>query len=348
MREKEGNVLQSNEVVTAVGVLAIFVALGFLGQYMLGMLLQATKKGIQGIGAEFVPTAEYFIHVFIDVIICCLIIVMPVALLVGLAIIISVFAQTKGYFAKSPIKFKFSKLSPINGFKKLFSIQSAVGVLKGLLELTVIGVVLYTQISSRFNDFSRLGDCEPIQIVAYIADAIYSIAILIGVILVFVAAADYLFQWWQYEKNLKMSKQEIKDEYKQTEGDPQIKSKIKQKQREISQRRMMDEVPKADVVVRNPTHYAVALTYDISSATAAPMVVAKGQDALALKIIAVAEENNIYITENRPLARSLYESVEIGREIPQALFVAVATIIMEMYTAKGKRLVLPEAGDEAK
>lgn len=338
MREKEGSVLQSNEVVTAVAVLAAFVALGILGQFMIGMLMKAVTDGINNVGMEYTPNSEFFTNVFLNVLLYCGIIVLPIALIIGFVVILSVMAQTKGYFAKSPIKFKFSKLNPINGFRKLFSLQSAVGVLKGIIELAAIAIVLYTQIEARFSDLSKLGDFEPIQIVAYIADAIYSIAMLIGIILVFVAAADFLFQWWQYEKNLKMSKQEIKDEYKQTEGDPQIKSRIKQKQREISQRRMMEDVPSADVVVRNPTHYAVALTYDITSATAAPKVVAKGRDALALKIIEVAEANDVYITENRPLARSLYESVEIGSEIPSSMFVAVATIIMEMYNAKGKKI----------
>ena len=137
-----------------------------------------------------------------------------------------------------------------------------------------------------------------------------------------------------------MSKQEVKDEYKQIEGDPLIKSKIKQKQREISQRRMLQEVPESDVVVRNPTHYAVALKYDPENALSAPRVVAKGMDALALKIISVAEEHKVYITENRPLARSLYENVKLGEEIPPEMYSAVAVILTDMFNAKGIRPVI--------
>ena len=169
------------------------------------------------------------------------------------------------------------------------------------------------------------------------------------IVLVFVAAGDFLFQWWQFEKKLKMSKQEVKDEYKQIEGDPQIKSKIKQKQREISQRRMMQEVPSADVVVRNPTHYAVALkylNYEERDAFSAPRVVAKGQDALALKIVKVAEENNVYVTENRPLARSLYENVNLGAEIPPDMYQVVAEVLKEMFEARGIKPVFSAAAPD--
>ena len=156
------------------------------------------------------------------------------------------------------------------------------------------------------------------------------------VIFVFVAAGDYLFQWWQFEKNLKMSKQEVKDEYKQTEGDPQVKGKIKQKQREMAQSRMMEQVPQSDVVVRNPTHYAVAIKYD-PAVMFAPTVTAKGQDALALKIIKIADENGVYVTENRPLAKELYDTVPLGSPIPQSMYNVVAAIIAELYTIDGRR-----------
>ena len=193
------------------------------------------------------------------------------------------------------------------------------------------------------TEIVSLIDVDPIAAVAYIANTIFSIVMMMCIVFVFVAAGDYLFQWWQFEKNLRMSKQEIKDEYKQMEGDPQIKGKIKQKQREMAQRRMMDQVPGADVVVRNPTHYAVALKYDIdSSAYSAPVVVAKGQDALALKIVDIAEKNEVYVTENRQLARALYDTVPLGSEIPSSLFTAVAVVISEMYNAKGKKFTVPE------
>lgn len=214
----------------------------------------------------------------------------------------------------------------------------AVGVVKGLIEIIVVVAILYFQVMDRINEFKKLIDTDVIKIVAYISETAMSLIVTIFVMLVFVAAADYVFQWWSFEKKLKMSKQEVKDEYKQLEGDPQIKGKIKRKQQEMAQQRMMQEVPSADVVVRNPTHYAVALKYDRKTAYRAPVVVAKGTDSLALRIVAVAQEHNVYITENRPLARGLYEAVDIGQEIPREFYTAVAEVLAMVYEEQHKTL----------
>ncbi len=342
-REKEGQVLQSNEVVIAVSILGTFAALAALGSYMFITLSNAFQEGIRDVGMRYENELSTYTNIFTNVILKCFMIVLPLCVIIALIVVITVMAQTRGLFTMKPLKPKFSKLNPLNGIKKMFSAQSAVGILKGIIELTAIIFIAYGQIESRMTEIVSLVDTEPIYAVAYIANTIFSIVMLLCVIFVFVAAGDYLFQWYQFEKNLKMSKQEVKDEYKQTEGDPQIKGKIKQKQREMAQQRMMEQVPGADVVVRNPTHYAVALKYDIRrSAYSAPVVVAKGMDALALKIIKIAEENNVYITENRPLARELYETVDLGKEIPSTLFNAVAIVISEMYNAKGISYEIPE------
>ncbi len=342
-REKEGSVLQSNEVVTAVSVLGAFAALNVLASFMYMSLRRAMIDGINAVGGEFVNELNTYINITVSVIKTCVFTFIPLAVLIGFIVIITVMTQTKGLFSMKHLGFKFSRLNPLSGIKKLFSLQSVVGILKGMIELTAVVLVTYGQIESRMTEILSLTDTEPVYAFAYAANTIFSIVMILCIIFVFVAAADYMFQWWQFEKNLRMSKQEIKDEYKQMEGDPQIKGKIKQKQREMAQRRMMEEVPNADVVVRNPTHFAVALKYDISvNAYAAPVVVAKGQDALALKIVEIAEKNNVYVTENRQLARELYDKVPIGAEIPQSLFSAVAIIISEMYNAKGKTFEAPE------
>lgn len=342
-REKEGSVLQSNEVVTAVSILGAFAALAVLGSYMFMMLEKAVREGISAVGDPFVNDISTFENILMNAAVNSMMIFLPIAVIIAFIVVISVMAQTKGLFTMKPLRPKFSKLNPLNGIKKLFSLQSVVGIVKGLIELTAVVIVAYGQIENRMAEIISLIDTEPIYAIAYVANSIFSIVMLMCIIFVFVAAGDFLFQWWQFEKNLRMSKQEIKDEYKQMEGDPQIKGKIKQKQREMAQMRMMEEVPQSDVVIRNPTHYAVALKYDTSeNALAAPRVVAKGQDALALKIIAVAEENDVYVTENRPLARELYLQVPLGAEIPSAFFSAVAVIISEVYNAKGKTLDVPE------
>ena len=332
--------LQSNEVMIAVSVIAMFVILMLLGGYMLNSLGDALTSYLSRVGEENTFDVEFVQNVGLDIARYGILIVGPVAAIIFAVVVITVMAQTRGLFSGKSVRPKFSRLSPIQGFKRLFSLQSLVGVVKGVIELAIIGAITYSQIASRLTDFGRLPDMEPLQAVHYIASSVFSIVMLIFIVLVFVAAADFVFQWWQFEKKLKMSKQEVKDEYKQIEGDPQIKSKIKQKQREISQRRMMQEVPSADVVVRNPTHYAVALKYDPEDAMSAPRVVAKGMDALALKIISVAEEHKVYITENRPLARSLYDNVKLGAEIPPEMYSAVAIVLTDMFSAKGIKPVI--------
>ncbi len=336
-REKEGKVLQSKEVVTAVSILGTFAALAALSSYIFIQLTKVVREGISAVGNDFPNEFSMYTSVFLNVIVDCAMIVMPLCVIVAFIVVISVMAQTRGLFTMKPLKPKFSKLNPLNGIKNMFSAQAAVGIIKGLIELGAIIVVVYGQIESRMIEIVSLVDTEPIYAITYIANAIFTIVMILCIIFVFVAAGDYIFQWWQFEKNLKMSKQEIKDEYKQMEGDPQIKGKIKQKQREMAQARMMEQVPSSDVVVRNPTHYAVALKYDIESAASdsAPRVVAKGMDALALRIVKIAEEHNVYVTENRALARELYDSVELGQEIPSKLFNAVAVVLSEMYSAKG-------------
>ena len=335
MREKEGSVLQSNEVMIAVSVIATFVVLKLLGSYMLTRMGEVLGNYFSVVGNEHVFNEEFIQRIALDIIKFGIMIVGPVAAIITGVVVITVMAQTKGLFNTKSLRPKFSRLSPIEGVKRLFSLQSAVSVLKGIIELAIIGAITYAQIRSRVTYFARMPDMEPMQSVLYIARSVFNIVMLIFIVLAFVAAADFVFQWWQFEKKLKMSKQEVKDEYKQIEGDPQIKSKIKQKQREISQRRMMQEVPGSDVVVKNPTHYAVALKYDWENAYSAPKVVAKGMDALALKIISVAEEHKVYITENRPLARSLYDNVKLGSEIPPELYSAVALVLTDMFNEKG-------------
>lgn len=335
MREKEGSVLQSKEFTTAVAVLGSFAGLAVLAQFMFQQMMNTVVDMISRVGDDVVFNQEFVMEISIDIIQACVIIIGPIAAVCIFVNILPDIFQTKGLFTMKPLKPKFSKLNPLTGIKRLFSAQAAVGILKSIIELVAIIYVVYIQLMGKLEEIARLIDMDPIQGVAYIAATVFSIVMTIAVIFAFVAVGDYVFQWWQFEKKLKMSKQEVKDEYKQTEGDPQIKGKIKQKQREMAQQRMMEQVPAADVVVRNPTHFAVAIKYDSTIATSAPKVVAKGMDSLALKIIDIATENNVYITENRPLARTLYETVELGREIPPSLYTAVATILSDMYSERG-------------
>lgn len=333
---KEGNVLQSKEIGVAVSVLGIFAFVRIIAEFMVNNLLSYFQRSFEELGTYEVNT-ETIISLFIELItvfVCVVGPVMAVAMVLG---IIPTIAQTRGLFTMKAVKPKFSNLNPLSGIKKMFSMQAVVGILKGLIEVIVIGVMVYSEISDRLPVIVSMTDAGIMQGMAYTGLVIYDVVMTICILLVFVAAGDFLFQWWSFEKKLKMSKQEVKEEYKQTEGDPKIKGKIKQKQREMAQRRMMQDVPGADVVVRNPTHYAVALKYD-QDKNKAPMVVAKGKDNLAMRIVRVAEENDVYCMENPPLARALYAQVELGHEIPYELYDAVAEVLTVVYKQKNKTI----------
>lgn len=241
-------------------------------------------------------------------------------------------------FILSPeaIKPKGDKINPVEGFKKvLFSRRTIEELIKNILKVTIILVVAYNAIEKRWEDFFPLLDKDLPQIFHFILSAGMEISFKIALAFIFIAAADYAFQKWDHSKRLMMSKQEIKDELKQTEGDPQIKSSIRKKQMEMAVRRMMQEVPKADVVIANPTHYAVALKYD-SEKMVAPVVVAKGKDQVALRIREIAEEHEVPVVEDPPLARALYEAVDLDKPIPEKFFQAVAEVLAYVYKLKGK------------
>jgi len=333
---KEGEVLQSKEIGIAASVLGIFAAMRLLMGHMTESTLAFTSSVFSKVGSTEI-NQDNIMAIFVDIITVFVMVVGPIC---GVAILLGTIpsiVQTKGLFTMKALRPKFSRLNPLSGIKKLFSLQAAVGILKGLIEVAVIGYVIYSEVMERIPKFLALTDVGIMQGMAYCLTSIFDLVMLICIMLVFVAAADFLFQWWEFEKKLKMSKHEVKEEYKQTEGDPQIKSKIKQKQQQMAMSRMMQEVPGADVVIRNPTHFAVALKYD-QDKNRAPQVVAKGKDHLALRIVKIAEENDVFVTENPPLARLLYSDVDVGREIPVELYEAVAEVLTVVYKAKNKTL----------
>ncbi len=335
-QRKEGNVLQSKEVVTAVSVLGIFASVRLFAEMMMKTILSYTYN-VYDVSATYEVSVDNLMPLIVNMMTVFVIIVGPVCAVAMLLGILPTVAQTKGLFTMKALRPKFSRLNPLEGIKKMFSLQSIVGILKGLVEVIVVGVMIFNEISGRMPIILSLMKSGLMQGIAYAALSIFDLVMLICIMLVFVAAADFLFQWWQFEKKLKMSKQEVKEEFKQMEGDPQVKSKIKQRQQQMAQRRMMQDVPSADVVIRNPTHYAVALRYD-QDKNRAPQVVAKGKDYLALRIIDIAENHDVMCIENPPLARALYAQVDLGREIPYELYDAVAEVLTVVYKAKKKVL----------
>jgi len=262
--------------------------------------------------------------------------VLPLLLIGGMVSVVFTMAQTRLLFSTKSMEFKFSRMNPLQGIKRMFSLRALVELVKTLLKIAILSYIIYTSLYKKILLLPRLMDMPIERALTYLGDLVMTIVSTSAAIFVVIAALDYFYQWWEYEKNLRMSKDEIKEEYKQTEGDPQIKGQIKERQRKMSQQRMMQNVPKADVVIRNPTHYAVAIKYDPEK-DRAPVVLAKGADSLALRIIREAEKHDIIITENKPLARGLYESVEVDSEIPAEFYQAVAEVLVFVYNLRKEK-----------
>ena len=334
---KKGNVFQSQEITTVASLFVVFYAFKFLVPVVLSMLMDSIGGYIQMASAPLDLTVTSARKLFIDGCITFAVAAIPLVLIANLVSIVLTLAQTRLLVSFKSIAPKFNRLSPIQGFKKMFSMRGVVELLKSLLKITVLGYILYDIMKDQLPLMPRMIDMAPAQAMAMTGDVILSIVRTAAIFFVFLALFDYLYQWWEYEKNLRMSKQEIKEEYKETEGDPQIKGKIKEKQQQMARQRMMQSVPSADVVIRNPTHYAVAIRYN-AEIDRAPVVIAKGADRLALRIVAVAEEHGVVVTENVPLARALYDAVDLEMEIPAKFYQPVAEVLAFVYSLKKKDL----------
>jgi flagellar biosynthetic protein FlhB len=225
------------------------------------------------------------------------------------------------------------KLNPLEGVKRLFSLKSLVEGLKSLLKLLVVGAVVYVMVKDQVMKVPTLSSMSVSQLMIFGGDLVLRLMGGVGLFLAVVAAADYFFQRWQLEKQMRMTKQEVKEEHKSREGDPMIKARIRRIQREMANKRMMADVPKADVIITNPTHIACAIKYDPKT-MAAPVLIAKGADAIAEKIKEIARENNVPIMENKPLARTIFKSMKIGQVIPRELFKAIAEVLSYVYKLK--------------
>ncbi len=330
---KKGNVFQSKEVVTVFSLIVMFYALKMMAPIIMVTLQNSMKDFIQ-LGAHQTQLTVADTRVYlIDVIIVFATTTFPLLLISGIVAIVLSGAQTRFIFTMESLKFKGSRINPLEGFKRMFSMRGVVELLKSLIKIIILGVVIYRVLRTELPLFPRMMDMEPQLAIMTTGNIIMSIVKSAAVIFVFVAAFDFGYQWWEYEKNLRMSKQDIKEEYKQQEGDPQIKGKIKERQMQQARRRMMQAVPNADVVIRNPTHFAVAIKYDAEK-NSAPVVIAKGADNIALKIVEIAEANGIVVMENKPLARGLYDAVDLDAEIPEQFFRPVAEVLAYVYNLK--------------
>lgn len=334
-REK-GQVLQSREITTALVLMSVFVAVRVFGKNIYSLLSEYMKKVLTEYPKiEDLYMPDVIVRVFIDGVLVFLSAIGPILAIALLTSLIVGYAQVGFIFTLETLKPKFDKINPISGFKRLFSMRGVVELLKSIFKIAIIGYISYSYLNGKASAILSLMNMQIMQMATFIAVTSLNLAIRICVALIILGTFDYLYQWWEFEKSLMMSKQEIKEEYKQTEGNPEIKSKIKQKQRQISMRRMMQEIPKADVIITNPTHYACALKYDAQESSA-PVLIAKGQDYIAARIKEIAKENGLEIVENKQLARTIFDTVEIGQAIPQELYQAVAEVLAFVYSLKGK------------
>ncbi len=335
---KEGKVARSKDLTEGVALVVLFLLLkvfiGYVGERMVNLFDSTIGRMAEFVevnrgGLSTVAITSMLMNAIVEL----LLIIWPF-LVFGFVITFLVTIYQVGWkVSMKPMEPKLSKFNPINGFKRIFSKDSIFELVKSIAKVGIIVYITYTNIKDEANNLFILYEISLNQAIALVGEIILDVGLQIAIVFVFVGLVDYFYQRWKFADEMKMTKQEVKDEYKNTEGDPQIKGRIRQKMREASQRRMMQDVPKADVVITNPTHFAVAIKYD-AEVSKAPIVVAKGEDFLAQKIKEVAKENNVEIVENKPLARMLYHNVDIGAEIPPELYQSVAEVLAMVYHMK--------------
>lgn len=328
---KEGQVAKSKELITAVSLMSLFIILKIylskLGTGLIDVYTQVYNSISKVVDDSYnglpIRTAG---SVMQQVIIDMIKLVIPILLVAIVIAILGNMLQQKWMVTAKPLQPKFSKISPISGFKRMFSVRQLVELIKSIAMISIIMIVVYNTVKSKMNILLTFYDVGLNTALSTIGSIIIDLGIKISAVFLIVGFADLFYQRIKFKNDNMMTKQEIKDEFKNTEGDPQVKGQIKRRMQEVSRRRMMQQLPEADVVITNPTHFAVALKY-VPDAGKAPVVIAKGADYLAFQIKDKAKEYNIAIVENKPLARILYHNIDIGMEIPPELYQAVAEIL---------------------
>lgn len=337
---KEGQVAKSREIANGMGLLALFLVLkfwvGHMGTEFLQLFSGAYSKipeTIKMYGGQ-VPRTDMF-AILEYAVVRLMILVLPIFVVGFLVAFLSDAVQIKWKITAKPLQPKLNKLSPLSGIKRIISLNSIIELIKSFAKIILVVYVAYSYLNGEKEKLFILYNIPLMQAIQLCGELVTTLGIRIALVYMIIAFADFAYQKFKFAKDMRMTKQEVKEEYKQQEGDPQIKGKIRQRMREASQRRMMQDLPKADVVITNPTHYAVAIKYDPEQYDA-PVVLAKGEDYLAQKIKEAARENHIEIVENKPLARMLYANVEVGQMIPPELYQAVAEVLAFVYKLQGR------------
>ena len=333
---EEGRVAKSQDLGAAAVILVGLFALLVFGRFLFSWIISFTTDSIAFLGGSTIREEGWFSVIQKETVYALLVPWLPIGLAAAVGALIVTVSQVGFFLTTKPLVPKMDRMNPVSGLKKVLSLRSLVEMVKGLLKAALFALVIYFSLR---KDTPELVQAIRFPLEAGVSQLLWKLLGLsfrLAFLLLVIAVFDYVYQKWEFDRSIKMSKQELKEEYKQMEGDPQIKSKIRQKQRELARSRMMSSVPKADVVITNPTHLAVALEYD-REIMEAPVLVAKGSDFLARKIRELAEEHGVPVIENKPLARAIYESMEIGEEIPEHLYKAMAEVLAFIYKLKGAK-----------
>ncbi len=331
----KGNVPQINEIVSIVTLLGLIIAIALSSNYLAGWAVSLTKEGMS-CRTNIFTNSDAFINFMNKKIIDSIIVSIPIMAAMTICAVFVTIALIGPTFSPKAIELKFNAISPSAGLPKLFNLKAMVALMVSIFKLILITIIVWVYLSDRLDTLMKLRWAWSQEIITTTAGIIFGLSIRICIALIVLAIADTIFQKWQYIENLKMTKQEVKQEFKDTEGSPEIKSRIRKIQMQMSLKRMLQEVPKAKVVLVNPTHIAVAIKYDNSSMDA-PIVVAKGADLMAEKIMEVARAYGVPIVRRPELARTIFASVQIDEPIPQNLYVAVAEVMAMLYRLRKKR-----------
>jgi len=334
---KKGQVPKSIEMNSAIILFGTLLFLYFTGGIIFNKMYYYSQIVFQNIGTVRL-TPDNLSNYTVMGMVNALKIMAPVIFVIMFLGLVSSITQVGFLFTLEPLIPKWEKISPASGFKRIFSRRSFVELVKGVLKIVLVGIISYFEIKRKVAEYVHLSDMEPVSLFKFGSYAAFVLGIKIAIVLLILAILDYAFQRWDHSKKIMMSRLEIKEELKQMEGDPMVKARIRSIQREISRRRMMEDVPEADVVITNPTNLAIALKYNPEE-TEAPVVVAKGARKIAEKIKEIAREYGIPIVEDKPLAKALYKAVNVGDEIPEKFFQAVAEILAYVYKLKNKKVM---------
>ncbi len=333
---RKGQVAKSKEVSSTIVLAVAIFFLYFFSRHMLEVLSQIMIEDFKNLSYQNVNLNN--VRTFAILLIYKVsLILLPFMLSVTIAGLLAEYLQVGTLFTLDPLKPNLGRLNPINGIKRLFSLSSLFELVKSIAKIGIVGYFIYLFSAQEIKKATSTALLNTSQILLYMGKASFKIMVKIIFVLGILAVLDYLYQRWEYEESLKMTKQEVKEEFRQLEGDPNVKSRIRSLQFEMARRRMMAEVPKAEVVITNPTHIAVALAYKLDK-DLAPYVVAKGAGVIAEKIKEVARDHSIPIVENKELARYLFLKVEIGEYIPKEVYRAVAKILAYIYNLKGEKV----------